>query len=233
MNPVLAADPSRERAAYEAAVDTLLAIRRLPVPAIPPYDDAALTREAHLLPEWYAPAVGLEVDQIAYEGAWRISWGDMLARTEAEPVLVLRDYHADNLMLLDDGGLGLLDFQDALAGHPAYDLVSLLQDARRDVPRDLEEAMLSRYMDGAGIADRDSFLADYAILGAQRHAKVLGIFTRLWKRDGKPHYLGFQPRNWLLIERCLDHPVLGPVREWFDANIPASARAPAWRDKAA
>jgi len=233
MNPVLAADPAQEQAAYEAAIDALVALHALPVPDVPPYDDAALTREAKLLTEWYAPAVGIDVDDAGYEIAWRRSWDGMLARTADRPVLVLRDYHADNLMLLDDGDLGLLDFQDALAGHPAYDLVSLLQDARRDVPETLEAAMLDRYLDRTGVGDQGAFLADYAVLGAQRHAKVLGIFTRLWKRDGKPHYLGFQPRNWALIERCLTHPALADVRDWFDTNIPASARASAWQDKAA
>jgi aminoglycoside/choline kinase family phosphotransferase len=233
MNPVLADDPSLERSAYEAAIDTLVALRGLPLPDVPPYDDAALTREANLLPEWYAPALGLEVDAASYERCWRESWQAMLKRTVERPVLVLRDYHADNLMLLDDGELGLLDFQDALAGHPAYDLVSLLQDARRNVSAELETEMLDRYMDRAEVDDRDSFLADYAVLGAQRHAKVIGIFTRLWKRDGKANYLGFQPRNWQLIEQCLDHPALSSVRSWFDANIPAPARAAAWQDQAA
>lgn len=233
MNPVLAAEPGKEKAAYEAAVDALVVLKALPVPDIAPYDDAALAREARLFTEWYAPAVGIVVDDDGYEAAWRTSWDGMLSRAMESPVLVLRDYHADNLMLLDDGGLGLLDFQDALAGHPAYDLVSLLQDARRDVPEALEAAMLERYLDRAGISGRDAFLADYAVLGAQRHAKVLGIFTRLWKRDGKPHYLEFQPRNWALLERCLVHPALAPVRDWFGSNVPASARASAWQDRAA
>ncbi|HEX2624272.1 MAG TPA: phosphotransferase [Sphingomicrobium sp.] len=230
VNPLLADDASRERQIYEQAIDTLVELHRRPLPPVPPYNEAALIREARLFPEWYAPAAGLAVDEEGFDRAWRSAWGGALSRSEADPVLVLRDYHADNLMVLDDGGLGLLDFQDALAGHRAYDLVSLLQDARREVSVELESAMIERYLDRAGIEDRAQFLADYAVIGAQRHAKVLGIFTRLWKRDGKPHYLAFQPRNWALIERCLAHPALRQVRAWFDSNVPPSARSGAFRD---
>ena len=233
VNPVLAEEPELERTVYEQAVDTLAALHRHPLPDVAPYDADAFQREARLFSEWYAPAAGLEIDSAAYDAAWAQAWGGALTRAQASPVLVLRDYHADNLMLLDDGGLGLLDFQDALAGHRAYDLVSLLQDARRDVSIELEAAMIDRYLAAAGIADRNTFLADYAVIGAQRHAKVLGIFTRLWKRDGKPHYLAFQPRNWGMMERCLTHPALTEVKAWFDANVPAEARAHAFADEAA
>jgi aminoglycoside/choline kinase family phosphotransferase len=118
---------------------------------------------------------------------------------------------------------GLLDFQDALIGHPAYDLVSLLQDARRDVSQELEAVMFDHYREEAGI-EGDTFLADYARLGAQRNAKIVGIFVRLWKRDGKPRYLDYIPRVWALMERDLAHPALAPVARWFDANIPAHLR---------
>ena len=139
-------------------------------------------------------------------------------------VVVLRDYHAENIMLL--GSLhdqGLLDFQDALVGHPAYDLVSLLQDARRDVSPELEAEMFDYYVGKA--APGGDFLADYARLGAQRNAKIVGIFVRLWQRDGKPKYLNYIPRVWALLERDLAHPALAPVARWFDANIPAELRA--------
>jgi aminoglycoside/choline kinase family phosphotransferase len=147
-------------------------------------------------------------------------------------VTVLRDYHAENIMLL--GGLdsqGLLDFQDALVGHPAYDLVSLLQDARRDVAPELEAEMFDHYCRGAAasgrVIDVEQFLADYARLGAQRNAKIIGIFVRLWKRDGKPRYLDLIPRVWALLERDLAHPALAPVAAWFAANIPDELRDPA------
>lgn len=236
VGPLLAREPGRERAIYEAAVDILVGLGRDPAPGdIPPYDDAAMAREVGLFPEWYAPALGFEVDADGFHAAWREVWGEVLADVEARPVMVLRDYHADNLMVLPGRDtLGLLDFQDALAGHPAYDLVSLLQDARRDVAPSLEEAMLGRYCEAAGIADPARFRAHYEILGAQRNTKILGIFTRLWKRDGKPHYLPLQPRVWGYLERNLAHPALGPVRRWFDSNVAAGHRAAAWtRDAAA
>lgn len=230
VGPLLAREPQRERDIYESAVDTLAELGRESAPGdVPPYDDAAMTREVALLTEWYAPALGVEIDHDAYLSAWREVWAGVLAAVERKPVLVLRDYHADNLMVLPGRReLGLLDFQDALAGHPAYDLVSLLQDARRDVSPALEAAMLDRYAAQAGVTDRQAFRADYEVLGAQRNAKILGIFTRLWKRDGKDHYLGLQPRVWGYLERNLQHPALGPVRGWFDRNLPPQHRAAAW-----
>jgi aminoglycoside/choline kinase family phosphotransferase len=123
--------------------------------------------------------------------------------------------------------LGLLDFQDALAGHAAYDLVSLLQDARRDVASELEEAMIDLYGERANVVDRDLFRAHYEILGAQRNAKIIGIFTRLWKRDGKPFYPTMHPRIWNYLERNLAHPALAPVAAWFEANVPAECRGDA------
>jgi aminoglycoside/choline kinase family phosphotransferase len=230
VGPLLQREPERERDIYESAIDTLVELARDPAPGdIPAYDEDALLREAELLPEYYAPAVGAEADRQGYRDAWRASWKGVLEASAARPVLVLRDYHADNLMVLPDRrDLGLLDFQDALAGHRAYDLVSLLQDARRDVDPALEEAMLERYAEEASIDDRDTFRAHYEILGAQRNSKILGIFTRLWKRDGKPHYLHFQPRVWSYLERNLQHPALAPVRGWFDANLRPEQRAAAW-----
>ena len=125
-------------------------------------------------------------------------------------------------MLTPAGEQGLIDFQDALVGHPAYDLVSLLQDARRDVDPGLEAVMLDRYR--AAMQPDDRFLADYALLGAQRNAKIVGIFARLAERDGKPKYLALIPRVWDLLERDLKHPILTPVADWFAANIPAEVR---------
>ena len=232
VGPVLQHAPERERAVYEAAVDILVRLGAQPAPSdIPPYDDAAMTREALLFAEWYAPALGIAADREPYLDAWREAWGGALGRALADPVLVLRDFHADNLMVLPGRReLGLLDFQDALAGHAAYDLVSLLQDARREVAPALEEAMIGLYVGRASVADADLFRADYEVLGAQRNAKILGIFTRLWKRDGKPHYLELQPRVWSYLERNLAHPALAPVRAWFDAHVPSAKRAAAWLD---
>jgi hypothetical protein len=227
--PLLKREPEREREIYEAAVDIAVRLAgEAAPPDLAPYDAAALEREVGLFTEWYAPALDLEVDEAGFRAAWQASWDIVLDATARAPVMVLRDFHADNLMVvpyLDQ--LGLLDFQDALAGHRAYDLVSLLQDARRDVAPELEAAMLERFVAGAGVGDAQAFRAEYEVLGAQRNVKILGIFTRLWKRDGKPVYPTMHPRIWIYLERNLAHPALAPLRAWFDANIPAAARGDA------
>jgi aminoglycoside/choline kinase family phosphotransferase len=233
VGPYLNDRPDREREIYDSAVSILARMADQPAPEdIPPYDDAAMTREVMLFPDWYAPALDLDVDGARYLPAWREAWADVLSIVENNPVMVLRDYHADNLMVIPGREeLGLLDFQDALAGHAAYDLVSLLQDARREVSTALEEAMIDRYCELANVADRDLFRAHYEVLGAQRNTKILGIFTRLWKRDGKPHYLPLQPRVWGYLERNLAHPALAPVRAWFEDNVPVAKRAAAWSER--
>ncbi|SHN49811.1 aminoglycoside phosphotransferase family protein [Erythrobacter sanguineus] len=225
MRDWLDANSADEREAYEAAVEALVALHQIAPGPFARYDMATYSREAALLTEWYCPAQGLHVDAAGYARAWDEVLAPMLER-QTPGVTVLRDYHAENIMLL--GGKagapqGLIDFQDALVGHPAYDLVSLLQDARRDVSEDLETAMLLHYAHHSGRADED-FLADYARLGAQRNAKIVGIFTRLDRRDGKPRYLAMIPRVWAALERDLAHPALAPVAHWFDANIPEPLR---------
>lgn len=219
-------NPAGELAAYSGAIDALVRLHTVPAGPFAPYDMAVYQREAGLLTEWYCPAMGLNVDMAGYAAAWEEALAPMLER-QNPGVSVLRDYHAENIMLLgdpaDNAPQGLIDFQDALVGHAAYDLVSLLQDARREVSPELERAMLDRYLSQVD-ADAD-FEADYARLGAQRNAKIVGIFTRLNKRDGKPHYLDFIPRVWQALERDLAHPALAPVAAWFDANIPAEIRA--------
>jgi len=124
----------------------------------------------------------------------------------------------------------LLDFQDALAGHPAYDLASVLEDARRDVSPAIERAMIDRYVAATGHGP--AFEQAYWTLAAQRNTRILGVFTRLWKRDNKPHYRSFQPRMWGLLERDLEQPGLEPVREWFDRNIAPEHRREPWKQAA-
>jgi len=214
------ASPDEELSLYAPAIDLLIRLRGEPAGPVPPYDRAVLKREARLFVEWYCPAVGIVPDLAGWDAAWEAVFDHAIAGT---PVTVLRDYHAENLMLVGpERSLGLLDFQDALAGHPAYDLVSLLQDARRTVDPAVEAAMLGRYCAAADAGE--DFMNAYHVLGAQRNAKILGIFTRLWKRDGKPHYAAMCPRVWTYLERDLAQPVMAPVAAWFAANVPPELR---------
>lgn len=229
-------DPSRERELYELATDVLVHLHRhSPMPGLRPHSLDQWLEELELFTHWYCPAVGLTVDEDAYRDAWREVLGPV-AEDDLGPVTVLRDYHAENVMLVRGREgvrqFGLLDFQDAVAGHPAYDLASVLEDARRDVSSDLESAMLERYMTAMGHRPGERFERAYWALAAQRNTRILGVFTRLWKRDSKPHYTAFQPRMWGLLERDLERPELEPVRAWFDANVPRRARAERWSDAA-
>ncbi|MFL6741640.1 MAG: aminoglycoside phosphotransferase family protein [Sphingomicrobium sp.] len=227
-------DPARERELYELATDVLVHLHQhRPMPGLKPHGLDQWIDELRLFTEWYCPAVGLEVDGAAYEAAWH----EVLAAVAADglgPVTVLRDYHAENVMLVDGiegvGRFGLLDFQDAVAGHPAYDLASVLEDARRDVPEPIERAMIDRYVAATGHGEQ--FERAYWALAAQRNTRILGVFTRLWRRDNKPHYRRFQPRTWGLLERDLAQPSLTPVRDWFDRNIPAEYRRAPWEETA-
>lgn len=215
--------PDDEVTTYQGAVDALVRLHELPPGPFLDYSMSEYQREARLFVDWYCTARKLYVDVTGFTAAWESVLGELLPR-QRPGVTVLRDYHAENIMLL--GALkkqGLLDFQDALVGHPAYDLVSLLQDARRDVSPELEAQMIDRYLRTKG-GDAGAFMADYARLGAQRNTKIVGIFVRLCKRDGKPRYLDMIPRVWGLLERDLAHPALAPVARWFDANIPAELR---------
>ena len=219
-------NPQEETRAYADAIDALTALHRCEPGPFAAYSLETYLKEVSLFPDWFAPAAGIEVDGMGFLAAWREVLGPLLLRQQPG-VTVLRDYHAENIMLLGprgeySGEQGLIDFQDALVGHPAYDLVSLLQDARRDVSPELEAAMLDRYRND--MRTDDNFDADYARLGAQRNAKIVGIFARLWKRDGKPRYLSMIPRVWDAMERDLAHPELAPVAQWFDANVPAAIR---------
>lgn len=225
---LLAAGRVPEATLYRAAVDTLVAIQQQPpMGGLAPYDRAVYLQEAGLFLDWFLPALtGTDTTAAARDGwtlAWDRVWG---ALAPLPPVTVLRDYHADNLMWLPNrvgvARVGLLDFQDALAGHPVYDLVSLLEDARRDVDPGLAGAMVGHYAAATGRSEAE-VIAAMAILGAQRNLKIVGIFTRLWRRDGKPRYLDYLPRVWRLIAGDLAHPALAPVAEWMDRFVPDGA----------
>jgi aminoglycoside/choline kinase family phosphotransferase len=227
---------------YKAAVDVLAHLHAEPAPALLPqgkplhaYDDIALVAETELVTDWYLPqALGRaatpgEIDQ--HRALWQAALKPL---ADAPQVLVHRDYHAQNLLWLPDrdaaARVGLIDFQDAVAGSRAYDLVSLLEDARRDVDPALAEAMIRHYlyaMGGENIAmDEQRFRYEMAVIAAQRNAKILGIFARLARRDGKPRYLALLPRVWGYLERDLAHPQLAALKGWYDGLFPAAMRRP-------
>ena len=227
---------SLERTLYEAATDFLIDLHRQPVPPnLPHYDPAWLLSDAALFLETAMGDAAEPVMAEEFEAAWR---EPLEAVTPGPAVLCLRDFHAGNLMWLPargDGGcgtsgigrVGLLDFQDARLGPPAYDLVSLLHDARRDLGDGLEQAMLVRYLRVFPDLDEDEFRTAYAVLGAQRAVRIMGVFHRLAQRDGKPAYLTHLPRVWRHLDANLAHPALAPVRAWFERWVPPQARSPA------
>jgi tRNA threonylcarbamoyl adenosine modification protein YjeE len=229
--------PVAER--YEAAVDMLAALHREPLPevlplapqltyAVPAFDTDALLVEVGLMLEWYLPDRGAEPTN-NLRAEFVMMWRDLLrAPASAAKTWVMRDFHSPNLIWLgeraDIARVGIIDFQDAVLGPAAYDLVSLLQDARIDIPEQLELALLTRYIKARRASDETfdpaSFAEIYAILSAQRNTRLLGTFARLNRRDGKPQYLRHQPRIWTYLNRSLAHPLLSRAREWYSANVP-------------
>lgn len=221
---------------YGAAVDVLTHLhgldRKQACPSgLLPYGDGRLLDEAFLLPQWFVPAFnnGETMSEDARK-SYGDAWLSAFALVHKQPkTLVLRDYHVDNLIWLPERvgikQVGLLDFQDAVSGTTAYDLMSLLEDARRDIAPDLKEAMLERYFEAMPETNRDSFMTAFHILAAQRHAKVIGIFTRLALRDEKNIYLDHIPRVWRLLTAALEtEPALDAVRVWFDNYVTAEMR---------
>jgi aminoglycoside/choline kinase family phosphotransferase len=198
------------------------------------YDEVALIAETDLLTEWFLPlALGRaasDSEMAEHRGLWRQALDGIAA---SPPVFVHRDYHAQNLIWMPQreglARVGLIDFQDAVAGSRAYDLVSLLEDARRDVPPAIAEMATRHYLaamraQGAPV-DETAFRHEMAVMAAQRNAKIVGIFARLYKRDGKARYLALLPRVWRHLERDLAHPSLAPLRAWYDRTIPTEVRA--------
>jgi N-acetylmuramate 1-kinase len=196
---------------------------------VPPFSDEVMLEGVGRFVLWFLPAVTGEPVPDGIVAGYQAMWRRVLplGRT-VPPNLVLRDYHIDNLMLLDGrlglAACGLLDFQDAMIGPIAYDLVSLLEDARRDVSEQVRRAMRVRYLARRPQVDPDAFETASALLGAQRHTRIIGGFCRLWLRDGKPSYLRHLPRVWRLLERSLAHPALGEVEGWMNEYVPAALR---------
>ena len=214
---------------YELAVDVLVHLHTHSQGAaieLPKYSDEQLVNETMLLLDWYYPKLTGKQPTTEMKESWTAVWKELFKKfPKDQQTMVLRDYHVDNLMLVAGAkGLqacGLLDFQDALIGPFSYDLMSLLEDARRDVPQDLQKHLYDRYMKGMKPGfDRAAFDYSYRVLAAQRHAKVLGIFVRLFVRDGKERYLKFIPHVHKLFIQSLDNPILQPLNAWFkDHNI--------------
>jgi aminoglycoside/choline kinase family phosphotransferase len=224
----LIADGADDTTLYAMAIDVLIALHNHPRAAsidLPLYDQDKLIEEALLLTDWYAPVVRHRTTNTKMRQSYITVWRDIIDSLPEPPTtLVLRDFHVDNLMCLQpvDGlwSCGLLDFQDAVIGPPPYDVVSLLEDARREIDSALVEAMKRRYLDTMPLLDIENFNIWYKVLGVQRHCKIAGIFLRLLLRDGKPIYVKHIPRVTRLLERGLDTPVLWPLRQWLDYWLP-------------
>jgi aminoglycoside/choline kinase family phosphotransferase len=235
------ADGGAEQELYNAAVDVLARLHAQPAPArlggmpLYHYDETALLAETDLLPEWFVPLAlrrpATAAERAEHRALWRTALDSIAGH---DRVLVHRDYHAQNLIWMPDrsglGRVGLIDFQDAVAGSRAYDLVSLIEDARRDVSPAVAELATAHYLEtmraqGTHL-DEVRFRTEMAVMAAQRNAKIVGIFARLYKRDGKPRYLALLPRVWAHLERDLMHPALAPLRAWYDHLIPRHLRLP-------
>ncbi|MEO8112906.1 MAG: N-acetylmuramate/N-acetylglucosamine kinase AmgK [Phenylobacterium sp.] len=224
---------------YDAAITALVHLHEVEPPAVLAYDGAhwplltydevALQTAGALILEWLPKLkTDLSIDATAAE-AWDELWAPIRARGAAEAsVFCHRDYHAENLIWLEGrtgaARVGLLDFQDALKAHPAWDLSMLLHDARRTVSPEREAAALARYFELRPGVDRAAFLADYHALGALNVVRILGLFARLVVRDDKPRYAAMMPRLWAYLDRCLADPGLAPLKAWLDRHVPAEAR---------
>jgi tRNA threonylcarbamoyl adenosine modification protein YjeE len=225
---------------YQAATDMLAALHRPRLPAVlpltpqsdynvPVFDVDAMMIEVGLMPEWYLPdrnAAPSAASGAEFAAMWRALLATTLA--DAQQTWVLRDFHSPNLIWLADrpdiAKVGIIDFQDMVLGPTAYDLVSLLQDARIDIPEALELSLLTRYARARRAADPDfdpaGFARLYAVMSAQRNTRLLGTFARLNRRDGKPQYLRHQPRIWTYLNRSLAHPALAEFHQWYATNVP-------------
>ncbi len=223
-----------EEVLYGAAIDALIALHRRPEtdvvpPGVIPYGKDRLLEEAGRIHSWYLRLVGapaLPANAVReFEDIWRallpVAW-------TAPTSLILFDYHIDNLMKVPGrSGMqacGILDFQDAITGPTTYDLMSLLEDARRDVPAHIQDLMKRRYLAAFPDIDRAAYEQSWAVMAAQRHLRVIGTFARLKLRDNKPDYLRHMPRLWRYMDRCLAVPLLRPLRDWIDVHVPPPLR---------
>ena len=238
---LMISESADEQILYECAVDLLIDLHSRPqTQTIPPslnfYDNKTLIREALLLTDWYIPQVAKNRPTGDAKMKYEMIWKDLLpvCRT-MNNTLVLRDFHADNLMWLPDrngiAACGLLDYQDAVFGPPTYDLMSLLEDARRDLSPNMVKHLLERYLLAFPDLNPDDFRKAFVVLAAQRHCKVIGIFSRLAVRDNKTAYLSHIPRVWQLLEEACSSSILLPLKIWLDQFIKPELRGRALLDK--
>jgi N-acetylmuramate 1-kinase len=241
--PAALAQGADEALLYAGATDVLVHVHKIACPeslpgfkaahTLPLFSAARLQDEVDRVLEWHWRALFKSDAPDAVRADYHAAWAPLWQKIALSPkVLTQFDYHSPNLMWLPKRTglqkIGVLDFQDAVRGPAAYDVVSLLQDPRRDLAVGLENNMRTRYIAARPEMEADAFQLDYAILGAQRAARILGTFVRLWQRDGKPHYLQHQPRVWRYLEASFAHPDLATVRDWFNAYIPHDRRGAYW-----
>jgi aminoglycoside/choline kinase family phosphotransferase len=232
-------DTGNEAALYRAAAEVLAQLHAERAPAVLPpdkdlhaYDETALGAEVDLLTDWFMPVALGRVATAEEIAEHRALWRKAFAALKHDPVFVHRDYHAQNLLWLPNrrglACVGLIDFQDAVAGSKAYDLISLIEDARRDVPAAIAEETTKHYlttMQAQGTPlDEVSYRGQMAVMAAQRNAKIAGIFARLYKRDGKPRYLSYLPRVWGYLNKDLEHAAMAELKAWYDRTIPREKR---------
>ena len=231
---VIEPNPEKEKPLYMAAIDTLAAIYRSTFPErfgyrdiewpVRTYDELVMLTEVDLCLDWYAKDFGHDISGSARQD-WHDIWREAFKVFEMHaPGLALRDYHAQNLFWMPErqatSRIGLIDFQDALFCHPAYDLVSFLEDARRDVTLSLHDPLIARFCAKSGLRDDAAFRTAYAVMGAQRNSKVIGFPVRADLKFGKPQYRALIPRVQTHLNRNLDHPALSDLRAWYAQNVP-------------
>lgn len=220
---IIPQSPYLERPLYEAATETLITLHNSDTPPLTHFDPSMMAEQANLVfKTWVQPLS--EQNNPDITANFTANFEDLLRQTTSGPqVMILRDYHAENLLWLPDRSgvarVGLLDFQDAMLAHPAYDLVSLLQDVRRDVPPTLEQAMVAHYIDRTGQNDH-AFRTAYAVLGVQRNLRILAVFARLSSSLGKPVYATLIPRTWAHLMRGLEHPALASIADILIDALP-------------
>ena len=229
---ILEKNPEQEAELYLAASEVLIKLydhaKTASCSQIPPFDLAKQLTGVALLPQWFYPlATGGEIDE-RLNAEYLSIWSAILKQMpDLGNVIALGDFHAENLIYLPERqaphNVGLLDFQDAMLASPAYDVVSFLQDARRDVNSQTAELFLEHYLAQTGI-DKDQFMTAYAITGGQRNIRIVGTFARLAVRDGKQRYLDLLPRVWQHVNANLAHPIFEPLKEWLDCNIKPEIR---------